>query len=301
MRMRTRRWPWVVLALFLVLLIAKHFLIDTAATPGANYVIDVAALHRVATASGPLPERIEVEQVAEFAFPRTMVVAGDGFRLHAMVLLAYRVVGQAGSVVIDTAMPPSAIAKLPGSEAHPAAFARVEQAMKQASAIVFTHEHEDHVWGVAAAENPAAISKQVRMTREQLTSPNLERSHFPKGVLEKLVPLDYAGLYSLAPGIVLQKAPGHSAGSQLVYVELANGQRYLFVGDIAWTKDNIRLQLGRPGIASLVMKEDRPAVAAQLKTLARLPADVHVVVSHDPVALREDLRAGLYRLGFSGL
>jgi hypothetical protein len=38
-----------------------------------------------------------------------------------------------------------------------------------------------------------------------------------------------------------------------------------------------------------------------VKALARLPADVHVIVAHDPVALQQDLKAGLYKLGFSGL
>ncbi|HWA77036.1 MAG TPA: MBL fold metallo-hydrolase [Polyangiaceae bacterium] len=297
--MRSRRWPWVVLAVFAALWLGKHFLLDTAAAAGATYPIDIEALHRAAVASGPLPERIEVEKVAEFKFPRTIVVAGDGFHMHPMVLLAHRVVGPWGSVVIDTAMAPAATAKMPGAEVDPAAFPRVEKAMQRASAIVFTHEHEDHVGGVAGATNPIALVPHVRMTREQLESPNLQRGDFPAGVLDRFAPLDYSGLYSVAPGVVLQKAPGHSAGSQLIYVELANGVRYLFVGDIAWTKDNIRLQVGRPGIATLLMKEDRPKVAAQLQAIAKLPRNVHVVVAHDPVALGEDLKAGLFHAGFS--
>ena len=111
--------------------------------------------------------------------------------------------------------------------------------------------------------------------------------------------MDYTGLYAVAPGVVLQKAPGHSVGTQLVYVELADGKRFLFVGDIAWAADNISRKRGRPGIATLLMKEDRSAVAAQLEALAALPADVHLVIAHDPVALQKDLAAGLYRLGFS--
>ena len=103
----------------------------------------------------------------------------------------------------------------------------------------------------------------------------------------------------MAPGVVLQKAPGHSVGTQLVYVELANGTRYLFIGDIAWTYDNITRQIGRPGIATLLMKEDRPAVAAQLQALAALPKDVHVIAAHDPVELERDLKAGLFKQGFS--
>jgi glyoxylase-like metal-dependent hydrolase (beta-lactamase superfamily II) len=299
--MRARRWPWVVLALIGGVFAAKHFLLDTAQAATAEYVIDLGGLHRAAVASGPLPERLEVEKIGEFAFPRTIVVAGDGFKMHPMVLLAHRVVWPERSLIIDTAMSPSAGKKMPGSEFDVAAFERLEKAMTKAFAIVFSHEHEDHVGGMAAASNAAAIVSHVRMTREQLDSPKLERGDFPEGLLQKLRPLEYSGLYPVAPGVVLQKAPGHSVGSQLIYVELADGKRFLFVGDIAWTKDNIRLQRGRPGLATLLMKEDRAAVAAQVKAFARLPADVHVVVAHDPVALQQDLKAGLYQRGFSGL
>src|SRR5882672_9081274 len=93
MAARRRRWPWVVLGIFALLLAGKHFLLSTPAAPGAAYIIDVDALHRAATASGgALPLRIEVEKVGEFGFPRTLVVAGEGFRMHPMVLLAHRVV-----------------------------------------------------------------------------------------------------------------------------------------------------------------------------------------------------------------
>jgi glyoxylase-like metal-dependent hydrolase (beta-lactamase superfamily II) len=297
---KRRRWPWVVLGIFIVLLAGKYFLLSRPAAAGPEYIIDLAALHTAAVAGGgSLPQRIEVEKIGEFAFPRTLVVAGEGFRMHHMVLLAHRVVWPDSSVMIDTAMAPAATKKMPGSKADAPAFDRVEAAMKKASAIVFTHEHVDHVGGVAAAPDFPAIAKKVRMTREQYDSSKLERGEFPAGTLATLEPLSYQGLYAVAPGVVLQKAPGHSPGSQMIYVELGNGQRFLFVGDVAWTKDNIKLQIGRPGIATLLMKEDRPAVAAQLHALAELPPDVHVVVAHDPIALDDDLKAGLYREGFT--
>ena len=184
MAARRRRWPWVVLGVFVILLAGKYFLLSTAAAPGAEYVIDLGALHAAAVAGGgALPQRIEVEKIGEFAFPRTFVVAGDGFRMHSMVLLAHRVVWPDSSVVIDTAMAPAATKKMPGSKADAVAFNRLEAAMKKASAIVFTHEHVDHVGGVAAAPDFAAIAKKVRITREQFDSPKLERGEFPAGTL----------------------------------------------------------------------------------------------------------------------
>jgi len=50
------------------------------------------------------------------------------------------------------------------------------------------------------------------------------------------------GADMLAPGVVLQKAPGHSPGSQLVYVELASGQRFLFVEIFVAGRDCARSQ-----------------------------------------------------------
>jgi glyoxylase-like metal-dependent hydrolase (beta-lactamase superfamily II) len=303
--MKLKRWQtvtlWIAGSVLVVLIAAKHFLLDTAAAPGPEYVIDLPALHRASTAAGPLPERIEVEKVGEFAFPRTLAVAGDGFRMHPMVLLAHRVLWPDHSLVIDTAMAPAAVGALPQSHFDNAAFARVEKAMALARDIVVTHEHPDHVGGIAAAPSFDAIAKQTHLTREQLESPKLERKEFPAGALERLAPLTYQGIYVVAPGVVLQKAPGHSPGSQIVYVELANGTRFIFVGDIAWTHDNVTLGRGRPGIATLLMNEDRGAVAAQLHALAALPKDVHIVYAHDPVTLASDLAAGLYRSGFTGI
>jgi len=300
--MRIKRRYWIPLAGLAILWGAKHFLLDTAADPVGTYVIDLDALHRAAVSGGALPDRLEVERIGEFAFPRSFVVAGEGlFRMHPMVLLSHRVVWPDRSVIIDTAMSPDAAKKMPGSKADVAAYARMESAIRKADAIVFTHEHPDHVGGIAQAPDVGLLASEVLMTREQLTSPKLERDAFPAGALAGVTPVDYQGLHTIAAGVVLQKAPGHSPGSQLVYVELANGERFLFVGDIAWSQDNIRTQRGRPAVAKLLMREDRAAVAAQLRAIGELPGAVHVIVAHDPVALESDLKAGLYKQGFSGI
>jgi glyoxylase-like metal-dependent hydrolase (beta-lactamase superfamily II) len=299
--MRWRRWTiGFLLVLGVLLLGVKLVLLDPAASPAAPYQIDLAALHSTAVSSGPLPERIEVEQTAAFSFPRTIVVAGGGFRMHDMVLLSHRVVyPDHTSLIVDTAIGPKAGGALPGAKIDQAAYDRMQRALVQAKTIVFTHEHVDHVGGVAEAPDFGALAPRVQMTQEQLDGPKLEREQFPAGALQQLKPLQYTGLHVVAPGVVLQKAPGHTTGTQLIYVELASGARYLFVGDIAWAEDNIRLRRGRPPVAKLLMSEDRPAVAAQLVALAALPTDVHVVIAHDPVALQRDLAAGLFRHGFS--
>ena len=166
--MRFKRWMKITLGVVLFLVVAEVLLFETAAAPGAKYVIDLDALHRAAIATGPLPDHIEVERVGEFAFPGALVVAGDAFSLHPMTLLAHRVVWPDRSLLIDTAMSPAAAKGIPGAKPDPAAFDRVEQALKTADVVVFTHEHPDHVGGIAAAPDFASIAKKVRLTREQI-------------------------------------------------------------------------------------------------------------------------------------
>jgi hypothetical protein len=185
---RTKRWPWVLAAIVALLWVAKYALLDTASAASGEYVIDVDALHRVATATGPLPQAIEVEKVGDFAFPRSLVVAGEGFRMHPMVLLAHRVVWPDHSILIDTAMSPEAGKKMPGSHLDAAAFERVEAAIAKASAIVFTHEHVDHVGGVAAARDFSAIAPKVRITSEQLSGPRFERDAFRRARSRSCIP-----------------------------------------------------------------------------------------------------------------
>jgi glyoxylase-like metal-dependent hydrolase (beta-lactamase superfamily II) len=218
--------------------------------------------------------------------------------MHAMTLLAHRVVYPDKTIIIDTALSPDAAGALPGAEPRREAYQRLEKALSEASLILFTHEHVDHVGGLADAPDYARVASHTLITREQLDGPRLERDKFAPGRLEQLKPLVYQGLHTVAPGVVLQKAPGHSTGTQLIYVELASGARYLFVGDIAWSEDNLKLQRGRPRLIELIGKEDRAAVAAQVKALAALPSDVHLVVAHDPVAYERDLKSGLFHEGF---
>src|SRR5689334_23318496 len=112
---KRRRWPWVVLGILAFVVVGGYAVTQTAASPAGEYVIDLPALHAAAVGKGPLPERIEVERVGEFAFPGRLVVAGDGFRLHPMVLLVHRVVWPDRSIIVDTAMGPAGAKKIPGS------------------------------------------------------------------------------------------------------------------------------------------------------------------------------------------
>ena len=80
---------------------------------------------------------------------------------------------------------------------------------------------------------------------------------------------------------MLIKAPGHSPDMQMVYLRLQSGREYLHSIDAAWNEANIRDVKGK---AAPWVKEDVPAVMAQLRWLNRLMTDepqLHILVTHD--------------------
>ena len=101
----------------------------------------------------------------------------------------------------------------------------------------------------------------------------------------------------MAPGVVLVKAPGHTPGSQLVYVQLADGRELILTGDTAWHRENVELVEGPPRLTSLLLKNDRAANACQLQALHDLPAEVHVVPGHDARVVDALVSAGLLHAG----
>ena len=105
-----------------------------------------------------------------------------------------------------------------------------QDALTHTRAIVVTHEHADHLQGIAESPNLPAFADHLMLTREQRDDTKwLTACKFPENVRASLHPLDFDHYYPLAPGIVLIKAPGHTPGSQIVY--LPNGGQLRILAD----------------------------------------------------------------------
>lgn len=148
-------------------------------------------------------------------------------------------------------------------------FARVQQALRDANLIVVTHEHSDHVAEVVRTATPDLIAPKTLLNRAQVQT-LLDRPDTPlirltpARALQYLV-VDYDPLYPVAPGLVLIKAPGHTPGSQMVYVRLASGREALFIGDIVWMMAGLERMLQKPRQASQELNEDRAALQQQME------------------------------------
>jgi hypothetical protein len=142
------------------------------------------------------------------------------------------------------------------------------------------------------------IWPKVLLTKEQLHGPTIKDAQFPDGLLETASPLEYETYHRLAPGIVLIKAPGHTPGHQMVYIQLQNGEELLIIGDVVWNEANLKRQTIRPLLVSVFLRQNRRQVAHQMRWLhetiyQNAQETIHLVISHDPEQRQRYLHQGL--------
>ena len=278
------------------------FIVDSSAPSGGHYAIDMAQVRKLAASiPGDKANEVRVERVADFSFPATAAVAGDGWNTLPVPVQSYELVFPHSTAIIDTALNKTQTDSLVSFDAH--AYARMQGAMEKASLIVITHEHLDHIGGLSAHPHLAQVLKATRLTKEQVDNPAyMTTAKLPDGALKGYSPLVYDRYTALAPGVVLIKAPGHTPGSQMVYVQRADGTEYLFLGDVAWTLRNVEVVRERARLVTeFMIREDRDAVMLELAELHRIheaEPKLHMIPGHDIRVLAASLKSGLLIAGF---
>ena len=183
------------------------------------------------------------------------------------------------------------------------AYDTIQRAVRDARMVLFTHEHHDHVAGALRSQYLAQVKAHTLLTREQVGTlmehPSDARVKLDSAAAAEWLTIDYQGWLPIAPGVVLVKAPGHTPGSQMVYVRLASGREILISGDVAWHLSGVTGSRQKPPKTSQAMGEDTVAIAPQLAWLREVgAAGVAVVVSHDEDSIADLARRGVLVRGF---
>lgn len=300
-----RKWAYLLVAL-VVLGGGYYWLaVDGRMPADADFPLDMNEVRRLANSvPGAKPRELRYEHIYNSRFTESMTIAGGAWSGVDLEIYSFQAIFPDRSIIIDTAA--SQDLPLPGfavQDYDTGAWQRMLQAMEQASLIVITHEHMDHIGGIAAHPKLESILPNVLLTREQLAHPDrMWPVKLPMAAFADYQPLAYGQYHAIAPGMVLIRSPGHTPGSQMVYVQLADGRELLFLGDVVWKMANITQQRERPRwVTALLVREDRHAVFGQIKALGELmqaEPGLKILPGHDKPVVESLASEGYLKAGF---
>lgn len=269
--------------------VAGDLAIAASKTSEKPFAADLSVMRAMSTAlPGALPLAVNGVRVAASIRPRKFVIAGGDDTPVTMPRTAFQVVYPDCTVMIDSGLDKATHDSFSPDKPEPyygEEFAKLARALDAARLIVLTHHHADHVAGVVTASNLAALAGKTIISMDVadclMNTPHRPHLKLTQQAIGRFIVLDYPQHYPVAPGIVLIRAPGHSADSQMVYIRLQSGREILHSVDSAWVMDNIREVKGK---AAPWVKEDVPSVMGQLrwlKNVAETEKNVTILVTHD--------------------
>ncbi len=197
--------------------------------------------------------------------------------------------------MIDSTLPESAYeAMFPTSPFNSQAYGSIQQGLEESSLVLLTHSHVDHIEGITRSPNAKLLIPKVLFSTEQLNDASRDVGMTDELRAKAEVNI-YDRYYSPAAGVVLIKAPGHSPGDQLIYIQLQDGNEFLLTGDVVWSNENISLASGRPLLFRWLVREDWEKNGNEIRALHDLAEKepIHLLVSHDGEQLEEYIRQGL--------
>jgi len=273
-------------------------------TPSGSYSAPLLSDVRRAASlvPGDAPTAIHVVPLNLFRFPIAAMVEGGSAELADASNPVFQLRFPRGWIAVDAGFDRALV---PESKAFSdEQYASIQSMLRDARLNVVTHEHDDHVAGVIRSPYLAAVREHTLLTRAQaralMTAPNDPRIKLDSAAVSRYLVLDYDPILPIAPGVVLIKAPGHTPGSQMVYVRMASGSEMVLAGDVAWHSSGITTQRQKPDSSTRSFGgEDRAAIAPELQWLKEImAAGVTVIVAHDQANIASLVARGVLKQGF---
>ena len=143
----------------------------------------------------------------------------------------------------------------------------------------------------------AALAGKTVLTRTQvntlLNEPQMPEIKLSPEQAARFIVVDYDTYYPFAPGMALIKAPGHTPGSQMIFVSLQSGKEYLFAGDVAWHMDGVREIKGKDAPWIVEPEDMMLAELTWLNGLMKTEKNLTIVISHDEEQRQDYIKRGL--------
>lgn len=252
---------------------------------------------------GDLPTRINfVSPHPGIRVPKSFVLEGASDDSATVIYPVFQIRFPRGWIIAESALDHAFFGN--SKTFSDAKYDSIQQAMRNARLVVITHEHHDHVAGIVRSPYLSELQQHTLLTKAQLRGlvlrPNDPRVRVDSATALRFVAIDYETLMPIAPGVVLIKAAGHTAGSQMVYVRLASGTEYILAGDVAWHMTGVLNHQQKPETSTRGFGgEDRAAIASELDWLRNVATSgVIVTVSHDAEWIDRLAERQLFHVGF---
>lgn len=269
-----------------------------------HYSTDLLTAVRRAAAvvPGDAPVSVRVATLNPFRYPLASLVESVSADTILAGYTVFQIRFPRGWIIVDAALDREFVGN--STSFSDSAYGVIQDALRDARLAVVTHEHHDHIGGVLRSPFLAQVQAHTLLTTSQVRSllarPDHPLIRIDSAAAAKYLTLDYEPLIPIAPGVVLIKAPGHSPGSQLVYVRQASGAEIVLAGDVAWHMAGIETQRHKPAASTADFGgEDRQAVAKELRWLRDIAGpQTTVVVAHDLSWINSLITRGLLVSGF---
>jgi N-acyl homoserine lactone hydrolase len=157
--------------------------------------------------------------------------------------------------------------------------------------VLITHSHWDHVSGLDQLQVPiwtnAGELRYAAQARDGNVFRTVSEGHEIHEYEFSSTPyLGFPSSYDVHGdgSVVVALAGGHTTGSVIVFVTLPAGQRYAFIGDVAWQLEGVRRPAERPLLMRKLADVDPGRVREDLLRAASLAGLMQVVPAHDQTA-----------------
>jgi N-acyl homoserine lactone hydrolase len=160
--------------------------------------------------------------------------------------------------------------------------------MSRLRGVVITHAHWDHVSGLEELDVPIwmnpAEGRYVERAKDAVVFRDIaSRREIHYYTFDGPPYFGFPSSHDVHGdgSVVIVEAGGHTDGSVVVFVNLPDGGRFAFIGDLTWQMEGVTLRAERPKMLQMLADVEPSQVRDGLLRIIALANRMHVVPAHD--------------------